>query len=71
MSKKLLAVIALVVASLFVFTACGGEDYKFDALDNNPAASATARYSQILITPGLSIFSSTASIIFIFLISVL
>ena len=41
MSKKLLAVIALVVASLFVFTACGGEDYKFDALDNNPAASAT------------------------------
>ncbi|MBQ9715109.1 MAG: hypothetical protein IJV77_01720 [Clostridia bacterium] len=41
MSKKLLAVIALVVASLFVFTACGGEDYKFDALENNPAASAT------------------------------
>ncbi len=41
MSKKLLAVIALVVASLFVFTACGGENYKFDALDNNPAASAT------------------------------
>ncbi|MBR2371288.1 MAG: hypothetical protein IKA90_00270, partial [Clostridia bacterium] len=35
-----LAVIALVVASLFVFTACGGEDYKFDALENNPAASA-------------------------------
>ena len=40
MSKKLLAVIALVVASLFVFTACGGEDYKFDALENNPSASA-------------------------------
>ena len=37
MSKKLLAVIALVVASLFVFTACSGEDYKFDALENNPA----------------------------------
>ena len=35
-----MAVIALVVASLFVFTACGGEDYKFDALENNPAASA-------------------------------
>jgi len=39
MSKKLLAVIALVVASLFVFTACGGENYKFNALENNPAAS--------------------------------
>lgn len=40
MSKKLLAVIALVVASLFVFTACGGESYKFNALENNPAANA-------------------------------
>ena len=40
MSKKLLAVIALVVASLFVFTACSGEDYKFDALENNPAPNA-------------------------------
>lgn len=39
MSKKLLAVIALVVASMFVFTACGGDEYAFDALQNNPAAT--------------------------------
>lgn len=39
MSKKLLAVIALVVASMFVFTACGGDEYAFDALENNPAAT--------------------------------
>ena len=40
------------------FTALGGD---LGAVSINPAASATARYSQILITPGLSIFSSTAS----------
>jgi len=40
MSKKFLAVIALAVASLFVFTACGGDNYNFNALSNNPAASA-------------------------------
>ena len=39
MSKKLLAIIALVVASMFVFTACGGDEYAFDALQNNPAAT--------------------------------
>lgn len=40
------------------FTALGGD---LGAVSINPAASATARYSQILITPSLSIFSSTAS----------
>ena len=40
------------------FTALGGD---LGAVSINPAASATARYSQILITPGLGIFSSTAS----------
>ena len=40
------------------FTALGGD---LGAVSNNPAASATARYSQILITPSLSIFSSTAA----------
>lgn len=40
------------------FTALGGD---LGAVSINPAASATARYSQVLITPSLSIFSSTAS----------
>ena len=40
------------------FTALGGD---LGAVSINPAASATARYSQVLITPSLSIFSSTAA----------
>ena len=39
MSKKLLAVIALVIASIFVFAGCSGDDYAFDALTNNPSAT--------------------------------
>ena len=40
------------------FTALGGD---LGAVSINPAASATARHSQISVTPALSIFSSTAS----------
>ena len=40
------------------FTALGGD---LGAVSINPAASATAKYSQISVTPALSIFSSTAS----------
>ena len=40
MSKKLLAIIALVVASLFVFTACSSDKYPFEALTPTPSADA-------------------------------
>ena len=40
------------------FTALGGD---LGAVSINPAASATARHSQISVTPALSIFSSAAS----------
>ena len=40
------------------FTALGGD---LGAVSINPASSAVATYSQFSITPGLSIFSSTAS----------
>jgi len=43
MAKKFIATIALVLACLFAFVACSGENYDFQALADTPDASAPVR----------------------------
>ena len=43
MAKKFLAVAALLLASVFTFVACSGDNYAFDALSDNPAATDTVK----------------------------
>lgn len=43
MSKKILATLALVIAALFTFVGCSGDNYSFNALQNNPPKEAEVR----------------------------